>query len=223
MADLQNTSGPSPGPAIPTSEELLPLPSAHVELGDGVDLSSLSAEDIRARLNATQRDMKFRIQAIKHEVAHVADDVNIDGRPLSDRFRERPLAALALAIASGATLGLLWGLRRRSKRLPSRDERTDVVQYHVAALLDAAALRVARGASADEALQAEVRKRPVVFVPREDETTLAGQPGAKKQAFDVAMKTAVGIGVKTGLDLLTKRFTNHEEVFEALADEASDG
>ncbi len=221
MPDLQNTSEPTPGPATPTKEPLLALPSAPVDLGDDPDLASLSAEDIRARLNATQRDMKFRIDAIKHEVAHVGDDVNIGGRPLMDRFREKPLAALGLALASGAMLGLLWGLRRRSKRLPDPDDSADVIRFHVAHMLDSAAHRVARGELADDALASEARKRPVIYVPREDDTRTPSAPGSSKQAFDVAMKTAVGIGVKTGLDVLTKRFTPHEEVFEALADEAS--
>ena len=223
MPDLQNTSRPTPGPSTPTkgADPLLSLPAPPITLDDATDLSQLSAEDIKARMQARQRDIKFRIEALKHEALTLTEDVNVGGRPLMDRIRERPLAAVGLALATGALTGLLWGLRKRSKRLPDPNDRDDVIRYHVATLIDAAALRVARGASADAALAAEVRKRPVVFVPNEDETRIQPPVTSRKQAADAAFKTAAGIAVKTAADMLTKRFTGHEEVFEAMADESA--
>lgn len=220
MPDLQNTSDPKT-PAEKKAETLLALPDAPVKITGDVDLADLTAEDLQARLDARQRDIKFRIDALKHEVMEVAEDVNVGGRPLMDRIRERPLAALGLSLASGAMVGLLWGLRKRAKRLPGPSDRDDVIRYHVATLIDAAAMRVARGTSADDALAAEVRKRPVVFVPNDDETRIKPTPTTRKQATDTALKTLTGIAVKTGMDLLTKRFTGHEEVFEAMADEGA--
>ena len=219
MPDLQNTTGPT----TPTqeAEPRVVLPAPPVTIGDGTDLSQLSADDLQARLAARERDIKFRIDALKHEALSIAEDVNIGGRPLMDRVRERPLAALGLMIGAGATLGLLWGLGKRARRRPDPNDREDVIRYHVATMLDAAAARVARGATADDAIAAEVRKRPVVFVPNDDETRIKPALSSSRQAADAAFKTAAGIAVKTVADVLTKRFTGHEEVFEAMADDAS--
>jgi hypothetical protein len=107
------------------------------------DPDGLSAAELKSRLDARQREIRFRLQAIGHETGLIADDVNVGERPFIDRVRERPLAALGLALASGAMVGLLWGLRQRSKRRPDPDDRDDVIRYHVATLIDAAAMRVA--------------------------------------------------------------------------------
>lgn len=212
----QNTGLPA------EKEPVLPLPSPPVELADGVDLASLSAEDLQDRLKARRRDIQFRVDALKHELVQVAEDVNVGGRPLMDRVRERPVAALGFALASGATLGLLWGIGKRARRRPGPDHAAEIIRFHTARMLESAATRVARGASVDDAIHEEVRRHPVVFVPADEEPVVKQAASSTRQIVDTALKTAVGIGVKTGLDQLTKRLTGHEETFEAIKDASDD-
>ena len=204
-------------------EPVLALPSPAVAIGEEEPLTELSAEELQDRLIARRRDIQFRLEAIKHEVMEIGEDVNVGGRPLMDRVRERPWAALGLALASGATVGLLLGIISRVRRAPDPDLASDVIRVHTAAILESAADRVARGASLEDALAEEARKRPVVFVPTDEEPAVQQAASTSRQMVDVALKTAVGIGIKTGLDQLTQRLTGHEEVFEALEDAADEG
>ena len=203
-------------------QPVLALPSPSVPIGEEEPLSELSADELQARLLARRRDIQFRIEAIKQEVVQIGEDVNVGGRPLMDRVRERPWAVLGLAAAGGATLGLLWGLGKRARRMPDPDLASDVIRVHTAALLESAAKRVSRGASLDDALAEEARRRPVVFVPADEQPVAKQAASSTRQVVDTALKTAVGIGVKTGLDQLTQRLTGHEEVFNALEDAAED-
>lgn len=203
-------------------EPVFPLASPPVRLGDEVDLATLSAEDLQDRLKARRRDIQFRLSAIQHEIVQVAEDVNLGGRPLMDRVRERPLAALGLALGAGATLGLLWGFGKRARRRPVPDHAADIIRLHTARMFHSASQRVARGMTVDEALEHEVRDRPVVFIPADEEPAIKQAVSTTRQMVDTALKTAIGIGVKTGMDHLTKRLTGHEETFEALKDAADD-
>ena len=122
-------------------------------------LDGLSAAELKSRLDARQRDLQFRVRALGQELGLVADDVVIGDRPLIDRVRQRPLAAVGLALAAGATLGLLWGFGKRARRRPDPDFAGDLIRYHTAALVRAASRRVARGETTDDAIAAEGRRR----------------------------------------------------------------
>ncbi|MEM1056418.1 MAG: hypothetical protein AAGI52_12925 [Bacteroidota bacterium] len=184
----------------------------------GENLKGLSSADLKSRLDARQRDLTFHVRALGQELGLVADDVVVGERPLLDRVRERPLAALGLALAAGATLGLLWGFGRRARKRPGPDLAADVIRYHSVAFREAAARRVARGAKVEDALAEEARRRPVVFVPADEQPAILEEKSSTRQLIDTALKTAVGIGVKTASDQLTKKLTGHEETFEALQD-----
>lgn len=197
----------------------LPSPSTPV-LQPEESLDGLSAAELKSRLEARQRDLQFRVRALGQELGLVADDVVIADRPLIDRVRQRPLAAVGLALAAGATIGLLWGFGKRARRRPDPDFAGDLIRYHTASLVRAASRRVARGESTDDAIAAEVRRRPVVFVPADEEPVVKQAKSSTREIVDVALKSAVGIGVKTAADRLTQQLTGHEETFEALKDAA---
>ena len=171
----------------------LPSPAVPV-LQPEESLDGLSATELKSRLDARQRDLTFRVRALGQELGLVADDVVIEERPLVDRIRQRPLAAVGLALASGALLGVLWGIRSRSKSRPGPDFAGDIIRFHTGKVLESAAKRVARGADVDGAIAEEIRRQPVVFVPA-DEEPVTQAASSTRQLVDTALKTVVGIGV----------------------------
>ena len=213
---------PTPGPNSKTQTpgpSLGPIPSPPVTVGDGVALDQLTADQIRARLAARERDLKYHVAALKHEAATVLDDVVVDGRPLMDRIREKTGLALGVAAAAGAFVGMLFGLRARAKRRVSPPEdHVEFVRARLALALDEAAGRVARGASVEEAMQASMATVPAVFG---DVQVPEHHREARQTALDVALQTAVGFGVKTAMDLAIRRYTNSDGAVDALADAAS--
>ena len=208
---------PSNHPKVRASDTGV-IPSPPAAPGDGAALDTLTADEIEARLEATTRDLKYHVQALKHEAATVLDDVNVGGRPAMDIVRGHKEAALAAAAGAGATLGLLWGLWKRSRRRPDPpDEHIEFVRARLAVALDEAAERVARGESVDHAMRRSMRAVPAVFGDSKRPEPVVH---SRQTLLDVALTTAVGFGVKTALDLLARRYTDSDEAFEALADAA---
>jgi len=209
---------PAPGPLTPTKALEAGPRSLPSDLGDD-DLSKvqLSADEVRQRLIARERDIRYHLDALKHEALTVFDDVNLGGRPVIDRIRERKEEALALAAGAGVVVGLLFGLRARAKRRPDEEDASvQLIQARLNVALDQAAHRVARGAEAKDAIEGAMETMPVVYG---DGSKIPRPRSAAQQAVEVAVTTAVGFGVKTALDLLVRRYTPHDETFEALAEE----
>lgn len=207
---------PTGGPATPTHDASppLPIPGPPAAIADD-DLSALSPEDIQDRIRARERDMKFRIEAIRHEVRAMGDDVVIGGRPLLDWIRERKEAAVGLAIGGGALVGIVWGLARREARRPDPDDQIDFINARMASLLDEAAHKVARGASVDSAMQHALRSAPVVYTePRAPEVQARS---SVMQTFDVAVKSLLGFALKAATDHLTQTLTGRKDTGDALA------
>ena len=216
---------PEPGPnsklqsTEPGEVALGPIPSPPAPL-DGVDLSALTADEIRARLDARQRDLKYHIAARKHEAATVADDVLIDGRPFMDIVRAQPWRAVGLSAAVGGTVGALLGVWAKRRNRPDEPEdHIDFIRVRLAYALDDAARRVAAGADTDDAIR---RSRQTVPVAYGD----AGGQGAADDArhshgvLSVVVKTALGFAAKAAVDAAVRRYTPHEDTFAALGDAA---
>ncbi len=216
-------STPTPGPASPTkSVEAFTgaIPGPLAAAGDDVALDQLSPEEIRARILARERDMKYHVEALKHEAATVIDDVNVGGRPLMDVVRGNPVVALATAVGTGVLLGLLLGLRARAKRRPTPDDEIDFVRARLALALEDAAQRVARGTEVEDALKKSMDTVPMMYG---DPSTLRPRArSTREQALDVVVTSAAGFAAKTALDLITQRMTGHEETFSAVADAVDD-
>ena len=205
---------PEGGPTTPTETPTPALPSRDIRTANRLDLDSMTPEDLQAQIVARERDMKYQIQALKGELVDVLEDVNVAGRPLSDRIREAPLQALGLAGGAGALVGLTWGLVRRARRRPAPDDGLDFTRARLAFLIDEAAYKVAQGTPAEDALRTTARATPAVYADRDPRAPVPKTP--MQQAFGVAFNTALGFGIKTGLDLLTKKLTNQSETFEAI-------
>ena len=211
MAQLPSPQG---GPATPTETPTPPLPSLDIRTGGRLDLESMTPDDLQAQIVARERDMKYHIQALKGELVDVVEDVNVAGRPLSDRIREKPLQALGVAGGAGALLGMTWGLIRRARRYTPPDDGLDFTRARLAFLIDEAAYRVAKGTSAEDALRESARTTPAVFMERDPQAPVPKTP--TQQAFGVAFNTALGFGIKTALDMLTQKLTGQAETFEAI-------
>ena len=201
-----------------------PLPSPPVRVPERIDpdhtTRPLPASEIRARLDARQRDIEYHLTALKHEVTTVAD-VSVGGRPLPDVAREHALRNALIAGGVAALLGLLRGLRKRARRRAAFDSGAAFEEARLDAVLDAAARLVARGKDREAALKSVLRSVPAV-VPAPPERRPRRVQAATSGAGTVVLQAAAGFAAKTALDLLTKRLTGHEETFSAVADAADD-
>ena len=174
--------------------------------------------ELRARLDAREHSIRQHLAALEQEVTTVSD-VTVNGQPLPDVIRDRPLRYAGLCLAGGLALGLLWGLRKRARYRPERPEHDEFLRRYTASFIEAAAKRVARGEDVEAAIEKTLRRRPplIHYAPE-----APARPGALAGGWDVAVKTAMGFGVKTGLDLLARRFTGKDELFSAVHEAAEE-
>lgn len=217
MPDLDSGT-PTPGPSTPTrdAQPVLAIPAPLVPTQD-LDLSSLSPEELQGQLLARERDMKFRLAAIRHEVSALGDDVSLGGRPVLDIIRDKKELAIAAAAGVGALVGVLLALRARAKRRPEHDDELEFVRARLSTLLDEAAYRVAMGkSSAEDALRHTLKTTPVIYTERQP--VEAAAKSSLGQTTDVLVKAVVGFAAKAAADLITQRVTGHEHVGDALAD-----
>lgn len=212
---------PGPGSQLADAVDRSPMPIPPALDDDGVDLSMLSAEDIRARLVARERDMKFRIDALKREVLTVGEDVTVSGRPLFDIVRGDPLRTAAVVGGSGVVVGLLLGLWARRRRRVEPDHGLNAVRARIASLVDEAAEHVARGTSAEDAIRRTTRQFPVYTPSSPSSSAGVAASQAKssiRQAVDLAVKSAVGFALKAATDQLTQKLTGKTDTVQAVAE-----
>ena len=209
---------PTPGPLSPTKAlESGPdsLPSAIVPDTD-LDKLHLTADQVRQRLIARERDIQYHIDALKHEAMTVFDDVNIDGRPLTDRIREKPEEFVAAAAGAGVFVGVVLGLWARARRRPDPEDEVGFVRVRLDVALEEAAHRVARGEDTEAALRHAMEPMPVAY--GDTGAGVGRGHSSSRQALDVALQTAVGFGVKAVIDVLVRRYTDHDGTIDALTD-----
>ncbi|WP_412067454.1 hypothetical protein [Rubrivirga sp. IMCC43871] len=207
----------NPGPNTPTKSletgpRSLPLSASP---GDNASKVHLTADEVRAQLRARERDIQYRLDALKHEAMAVIDDVNVGGRPLSDYIRQRPLEIVGGTAGAAVLLGMLWGLRKRAKRRPEADQ-FDLVRARIDVAIEEAALRVSRGADTETALMQAMPVVPAMYAKRNSKTEQASS--STREAIDVAVKTAIGFGVKAAMDVLIRRYTDADGTIDALSD-----
>lgn len=208
---------PTPGPTSPTkSLEAGPrsLPSAGEP---DVSTVHLTAEEVKQRLIARERDIRYHLDALKHEAATAFDDVNVGGRPLMDRIRQRPEVATLAAAGVGAVVGALFGLRARRRRRPVPQDDVDFIRARLGVALEDAARRAARGADVETAIRDAMETMPVAY--GDAQAAAAQARSSFREAVDVAVKSAVGIAAKSLMDQAIRKYTGHDGTFDALADD----
>lgn len=174
-------------------------------------LAALSQKELRARLALRKELIQDHITGLKSELT--LTDVTVAQRPILDHVRKRPALVLGAAAAVGAVVGLLTGVARRP-----RPEHTPLHEAFRRAqaqdLLDAAAYRVVAGQDTERALREALRSRaPVVYVEAE-----APPPPHESGTFDFILKTALGFGTKTVLDLLSRKLVGEPEFFHGMGE-----
>ena len=175
----------------------------------------LTTADIRSRLAARERSVTDRLSSLRDEVTTL-DDLTFAGRPLLDHVRAHPARAVVVAVVAGAAVGALGGLLGRALRSED-DEQEGVMHLLTQSVIDEAARRAALGEDPQRALERVARRRaPMVqYTP----AAPAG-PGPIRQSLDLAIKSALGFGMKAAMDTLTKHLTGKPEVIQAAAEAA---
>lgn len=214
-------AGGTPGPGSPLAVDRSPMAIPPALADDGVDLAMLSPDDIKARIVARERDMKFRIESLKREVVTVGEDIVYDGRPLFDVVRGKPWETAAIVGGAGIFVGVLLGLWARRGNRVEPDHGLNAIRARIATLVDEAAAKVAKGTSAEDAIRSTTREFPV-YTPSAPQTT-AGAASAQakssvRQAVDLAVKSAVGFAIKAGTDQLTQKLTGKKDTLTAIAE-----
>ncbi len=216
MAEAGLTPGPSSPLADAVDRSPMLLPPAHE---DTVDLKMLSPEDIRARILARERDMKFRLAALKHEAKTVGEDITFEGRPLFDIVRGAPLQTIAIVGGSGVAVGVVLGMLARRRARVEPDYGAQAVRARVAHMIDEAAEFVRRGSSTEDAIRHTTKSFPVYTPSAPTASVAASQAKSSvRQAVDFAVKSAVGFAVKAGTDQLTKTLTGKTDTVDAVSD-----
>jgi ElaB/YqjD/DUF883 family membrane-anchored ribosome-binding protein len=196
---------PTGGPATPTrpAEPPLPLPSAPAAVAAD-DLTTLSAHELEERIAARERDMKFRLRAIRHEVGELGSDLTLGDRPLMDWIREHKEVAVGSVAAVGVLVGIVLGVRARRQALGEMDDTGDIVRFRMEAVMEDAAQRVARGENVEDATRRAVAAAPVVYA---DNRVTASAKSSLMQAVDVGLKSLVGVVAKSVGDQITASFS----------------
>ena len=176
----------------------------------------LTTGELRLLVETREQELLGHLSGLRSEFTTL-DDVTVAGEPLPSYVRRRPFETAGGALAAGASVGLLLGLWARARRRPEADGTVQIAQAYFDDSLDDAAYRVRGGLSGDEAVRAMLRDRGPVVLYRPSPPAEAVR-GPIRESVDLAIKTALGFGVKMGLDLLAKKLTGQREVFDAVQD-----
>lgn len=198
------------------SEPITPAPRrAPAEAEVVTSAKEPSLDELRARLDARESGIRDHLAGLKAELTTL-DDLTVGGRPLLGHVRASPVRAVAYTAAAGLVVGVLSGLAARRHHEEASDEE-QTIRLLTTALLDDAATHVARGDDTQTALRRAARRHaPTVYYAPQPEVR-----GTIRETFDLAVKSAIGFGVKMALDMLSERLTGTPEVFTA-AEEAAD-
>lgn len=168
---------------------------------------------LKMELEARRDDIRHHLEGLRNELTSV-QGVTADGRPLPEALAEKAVKVAGAALAVGLTLGLLTGIRKHRKNVPELSD-LDLVRARAQSLIDAAALRVARGADTDDAIARTLRTTPIVVADQR-----APREHRGPSVMEGVASTLFGMALKVAADKLTQRLTPHEETLAALEDAA---
>lgn len=174
------------------------------------EISDLSYDQIKERIEGRERSMQRHIEGLKREVTTLSD-VTVGGRPLLDYVRTQPLLAVGVAAGVGLLAGVVTGLAARPEPAGPSDHDLWMSAY-LEDLVEEGGFRVRGGEDAETALRKVLRKRaPVVVL--EAEPTPKAQVGG---TVGMLLNTALGFGVKLALDRIAHQLTGDEEIVQAM-------
>ena len=163
----------------------------------------LAKNDVRVELAAKEKAIELRLQGLQHEL-------ETTGEAIQAAVFNHPLVSAGGALLAGVTTGLVFGGRRKKRQNVDRPDVPSVPAAHrnlVEQYIDAVARRVQQAEADGDDPQKAVRRAlegrvPVVaYAP----ASAQQEEGFFKQGFDLALKTAFGFAVRSGLDFVTDR------------------
>lgn len=159
----------------------------------------LARKDIEAQLAAKREEIDLRMQGLRHEIATT-------GEAVKATIFEHPFAGTAGSLLAGVATGLVFGGRRKSERRKRGKDHPDVPAAHRALVddyIDAVAREAHQAGRKGASTRAAVRQALDGRVPLIAYAGTQHQEGFFKQGFDLAVKTALGFGIRAGLDYAT--------------------
>lgn len=203
------TSSPAP-----RNTDVPPPPARPVIVG-----AKPSPDELRARIDRAESAFKGHLAGLRSEITLA--DVNVDGMPLFDRVRARPLLTVGVTVAAAAAVPLLIGLARRSR--PEPDRQAQWWEAYINDFMDDAAFRVQRGVDSGSALHQALRRRaPVIYVEQAPPKRPSAVKASATSGLSTIVNTALGFALKFALDRLTQELTGRAELFQAV-DDATEG
>lgn len=168
---------------------------------------------IEDRKEAVERRLQMKTQHIEGHLEALQDEVATIGPSIGKAIFEHPLVSVGGALVAGLVVGLIFGGSKRSKDPASlKDAHRALVERYLDILIRETRYRVAQGAEPGEAVRAALKDRVPLIVYESDQEK---RPGVLSQTFDMIVKTALGFGVKLGLDYITSNL----EIPELLDDD----
>ncbi|MEM8557664.1 MAG: hypothetical protein AAGG50_07560 [Bacteroidota bacterium] len=166
--------------------------------------ASPTQDELRAKLAAKEASIQARVEALRYE-ASMLPFVG-DGAPSQALapVRANPVVAVAGAVAVAALVSFVLAMRKKRKRRPAPDDQQQLVTAYLRTVLNDASARMARGRSADEALDQAFRKRPPIIVYGDTEVTTL--PATKSSLFREGVRAAGNQAMRVGLSYALGRF-----------------
>lgn len=140
-----------------------------------------SQAELRARLKAKEASLESRINALQHELTHPFRALPFassggGSNAVVRAVKDNPVAVAVGTVALAALASFALAMRRKRKRRPAPDDRQQLVSAYLQTVLDDASKRMARGRTADEALDLAFRTRPPVIVYGDTEVSTSPAP-----------------------------------------------
>ncbi|MEL6704724.1 MAG: hypothetical protein AAF089_13720 [Bacteroidota bacterium] len=167
-------------------------------------------DKLRARLAAQEASMKARFDTLQHEVTRPLKALPFVGGTSSEPgalarvVRENPLAFAAGAVALTALASFVLGMRKKRKKRLAPNDHQQLVTAYLSTVINDASARMARGKSADEALDLAFRRRPPVIVY--GDTEVSTTPKQRRTLIREGMRAAGNQAVRVGLSYALGRF-----------------
>lgn len=153
----------------------------------------LNKDDVRAQLDNRKETIQLRIDALEGEVSTTGDAVR-------DAVLGHPLVIAGAAVAAGLLVGFLFKGSRRGK---GPDAHRALVDAYIDAVANDAHRYARRGRTTDDAVREALQDRVPLVVY---EASAHGERSSLlARLLNLTLSTAVGFGVKAGIDFLSHR------------------
>lgn len=156
-----------------------------------------STSNIRRELDAKEDQIKRRLDALEGEIVSTP-------AAIKSAIMKNPLLGIGGAVAVGAVIGLIYGVRKKG-RSPLAPDHEALIDRYISAVADEVSRGVRRGRDPEDVVRKSLKGRApvIVYTPGPVESGHPDSKGMLRQLGDLTLKTALGFAVKAAVDLLT--------------------